>query len=156
MHFSQLKQRWHSLSRREHIILVGGSTIALILLIYALLWQPLVQQRDLLRPQVAALQQDWEWLQAAAEILSQQPSTLNTPQTSLLATVDRSLRDSALNSLEKRIEPQGEERVSIEFKAVAFNALLQWHIASGLVIESATLERTTEDGMVRARLHVRF
>jgi type II secretory pathway component PulM len=156
--FSTLRLHWHKRAQRERLVLSSGALMLVLMLGYALGWQPLLSQRADLRVQVSALEEDWVWLQAAADYIEAQPRA--TPAmartVSLLGAVDRSLRESALQHVEKRIEPHGEDRVSVDFKSVEFNALLVWQVASGLYVDSATLERSAEPGLVRARLTLRF
>jgi general secretion pathway protein M len=148
---------WQNLARRERLTLIVGGVITALMLVYGLIWEPLHSAKAGLTAQNAELEADWQWMQAAAHVLKRapqvQPGTVN--RGSLLVDIDRSLRQSDLNTLEKRIEPRGSDKVSVDFPQVEFDALIRW-LASlsnqyALQVNTLSLQRQ-QAGRVRARL----
>ncbi len=151
--------RWNQLSAREQrVLLLGGATLCVILL-YFFAWQPFVVEKQRLTQQVSDQYATLQWMQqAAADIQAlqaqQMPAASSPVQTSLLALVDQSIRNGALSSINKRIEPKGDNQVRVDFTAVDFNHLLQWltqlHNQHQVSISSLNLERLTQAGRVKA------
>lgn len=157
-----MKEWWNTLSERERWLTGGGGALALLVLVYALLWQPFRTHLVNLRQAVAAQRQDLAWMQqAAAEVkrLSASPAAAmaqqNNPQ-SLLTLVDQTARTAGLGTVMKRIEPQGDDKLRVQFEQVSFNQLIHWlgslEQEYGVTIANVTLDRQSEAGRVDARL----
>ena len=157
-----MKDWWNNLSERERWLTGGGGALTLLVLGYALLWQPFRTHMVTLRQTVAAQRQDFAWMrQAAAEVkrLSASPAASmahqNNPH-SLLTLVDQTARTVGLGPVMKRIEPQGDDKLRVQFERVDFNQLIHWlgslEQEYGVTIASVTLDRQSEAGRVDARL----
>lgn len=156
---------WQGLAARERYLLIAGGVALILMLGYVLVWEPLVQQRAALRQQVEVMRADLRWMQwAAGRFPSPQAPVARgkgiQDGASLLTRIDLSLREGPLNEVEKRIEPQGEDRVALDFAEVDFAALLNWLETLArryrLSAHNVTLERGKQPGKVRARLSLRF
>ena len=59
----------------------------------------------------------------------------------------------------KRIEPQGDDKLRVQFEQVDFNQLIRWlgslEQEYGVIIASVTLDRQSEAGRFDARLACR-
>lgn len=123
-----MNEWWLQRNARERAILLGGGLVALLVLGYSLVWEPLQQRLTLARQTVYALQQDLQWIQQAAAQLQPQ-RTLPTPSTRssepLLTLLDQSAKRQSFSLALKRIEPQGE-RVRLQFEQVDFDSLIRW------------------------------
>jgi len=150
---------WLQRDTREQWILSLGSVITVLLLIYALWWQPLQQQEKQLRIQVKAQIQLHQWMRQA----SQQVTYLKTrqlmqkkPQGSLLYLLDKSLNNSALKEIDKRINPKDEQQVYLQFEQVSFTALLQWLVLLksqyNIQAKEVHINRLETEGLVKAQL----
>ncbi len=158
-----MKTWWNGLSERERWLVGGGSVLAALVLLYALLWQPFHNRLRDLRQTVAVQRRDLAWMQQAAAEIKQlgAGATPSAPrreagQPSLLTLVDQTARTAGLGSAMKRIEPQGEDKLRVQFEQVGFDPLLRW-LGSleqdyGVIMVNATIDRQTESGRVDARL----
>ena len=157
-----MKNWWNNLSERERWIVGGGGTLTLLFLLYALVWHPFHTNLLNLRQTVAAQRQDLAWMrQAALEVkrLSASPVTATARQgnpQSLLTLVDQTARAAGLGPVMKRIEPQGEDKLRVQFEQVNFDQLVRWlgslEQEYGVTSASVSLDRQAEAGRVDARL----
>lgn len=148
---------------REQMVLLFGGVLLVTALLYFLVWEPLLQERQQLRTLVQAQQSDLAWMRSAAQEIQQYRQNLTltdkTPHSSsvsLLSLIDRSMRQTSLAQADKRIEPKGDDAVRVSFEAVNFTALVQWlgYLANQHQIhsETITLDKTKQVGEVKARL----
>lgn len=121
-----MKSFWDGLKERERRILLIGAPLGLLLLGWALLWQPLGRARTELGQRVTQLNSDLAWLRQSAAQLS--GSTQNVPRFSgsALSAVESGLTAARLNAGLKQLSPVGEGRVRVVLEAVSFDALLAW------------------------------
>jgi type II secretory pathway component PulM len=150
------------LQPRERRVLFLGALALFALFGYFLLWEPLTARHTVLREQVVAQAELYRWMQAAAA----EAKSLRSPAgevksagnggISLPALLDQSLRQSALATVDKRLEPKGEDNVRMEFAQVGFDDLLAWLIGlraqHRVEVTAATLERLAQPGQVKAWL----
>jgi general secretion pathway protein M len=157
-----MKPWWNSLNRRERWLVAGGAGLVPLFLVYTLIWHPFHTRLQTLRQTVAAQRQELAWMrQAAVEIKSLEATTSSSRprregQQSLLTLVDQSARTAGLGTALKRIEPQGEDKLRVQFEQVGFDQLIHWlgslEQAYGVTLVNATVDRQTESGRVDARL----
>jgi general secretion pathway protein M len=152
---------WRGLSARERTILVGGAALAVILLIYALLWAPLQRELARLRVQVPKEQAQLQWMQAQAGRLkilrSAAPTKLQ--KDGILSFVEQSAQAYSIRQFIKRVDPDGANSVRLAIDGVPFNSLIEWlanlQKQGGVRIENASLEPQPTAGTVNARLLLR-
>ena len=157
-----MKAWWEGLSRRERLLTAGGMTLTLALLLYALVWQPFQASHRRLRQSVAEQRAELAAMrQIAGEIKRLGGSGVTTASPvdgrSLLTLVDQTARAAGLGAALKRVTPQGENRLGVQFDAVEFDQLAPWlgalernhHVA----IINLSVDRATA-GRVNARLTV--
>ncbi|EIJ42597.1 type II secretory pathway, component PulM [Beggiatoa alba B18LD] len=156
-------QWFKQLETRERYILILGAIISVVMLIYALVWRPLVMNQQDLTNSVIAQQANLAWMQNAAnEIRQLRQQTTSSPQAntgqnqSLLSAVDTALNQSALAKVPKRIEPQGDDSVRVLFDDVSFSALSQWladlYNRYSVQVATSTIERLRANDRVKVRL----
>jgi len=122
---------WESLSRRERLLTAGGAALALALLLHALAWQPFQISHRRLRQNVAEQRAELAAMrQMAAEIKRLGGAGVPAPSPvdgrSLLTLVDQTARAAGLGPALKRVTPQGENRLGVQFDAVEFDQLAPW------------------------------
>ncbi len=162
MDISQLAiiQAFLRLSLRERLTILIGGTVSLLLLSYFLFIEPWLVNYQQVRQIVIAQQQDLAWMQTAAQqvktLRAQNPHSAATPtdrKESLLSLVDRSARENALNGVNKRIEPQGENEVRVSFDNIDFNQLIRWlaqlEVQYQVKTQALNVERDTDKIKVR-------
>ncbi len=157
-----MKNWWNSLGERKRWLVGSGAVLTAVFLIYALLWQPFHNQRQHLRQAVAAQRQELAWMrQAAVEVkrLGNAESS-STPrrgeQQSLLTLVDQTARTAGLGTAMKRIEPQGNDKLRVQFEQVNFDQLIRWlgsmEQEYRVTLVNATVDRQPETGRVDVHL----
>lgn len=158
-----MKTWWTGLSPRERWLVGGGSVLAAIFLLYALLWRPFHNRLGELRQTVAAQRRDLAWMQQATVEIKQLGAGAGPPtpnraagQPSLLTLVDQTARTAGLGGAMKRIEPQGDDKLRVQFEQVGFDLLIRWLSGleqdHGVILVNATIDRQADNGRVDARL----
>ena len=157
-----MKNWWNSVSEREHWLVGGGTVLAAMLLIYALLWQPFHKQLQGLRQAVAAQRQELAWMRQAAVEVKRLSAAESSPmprrgeQQSLLTLVDQTARTAGLGAAIKRIEPQGNDKLRVQFEQVSFDQLIRWlgsmEQEYRVTLVNATVDRQLETGRIDVRL----
>lgn len=147
-----MRQYWNGLSARERLTVGGGAVLLGLMLLYALLWQPLLDGRSRMQKLLPRQQQTLRQVQQlVGQIQAQQSGA---------ATGLRLERDSALGqaSASAAVSPSSVqslagERIKVTFDQVQFGQWAKFAAAmqsSGwpvLTAEIAALDRT---GKVRA------
>lgn len=155
-----MKIWWESLSIRERLLVAGGAVLTVALLLYALVWQPFQTSRLRLRHSVAEQRAGVIWMrQAAAEIKRLDRVSAVRPARdgrSLLTLVDQTARAAGLGDALKRVAPQGEDQLSAQLDAVAFDQIIPWLGAlerdHRITIINLSMDRTASPGRVNARV----
>lgn len=156
-----MKEWWDGLGTRERLILIAGVAIVVPLLLWALLWRPLVGGVERLESDVAAQREQLRWMQnAAAEIDQLRGSGAQAAAglggRSLLAVVDQSARGAGLGSGLKRIEPESADAVRVRLEGVSFDAVVTWldelSRQFGVYASLVSIEREPVPGQVSVRL----
>lgn len=152
---------WDGLGSRERLILVGGGTLAAILLLYGLIWAPLQQDLTRLRKDLPKAQQDLQWMRAQAGRVQQLRA--NSPRATqgggLMSFVEQSAQSYGIQQNMKRVEPDGSNGARVSLDGVAFNNFLSWlsHLQKqgGIRVDNATIEPQSAPGTVNVRLVLR-
>lgn len=157
-----MKAWWESLSRRERLLTSGGAALMLALLLYALAWQPFQASHRRLRQSVAEQRAELAAMrQMAGEIKrlggASASAAVPVDGRSLLTLVDQTARTAGLGPTLKRVTPQGENRLGVQFDTVEFDQLVPWlgqlERDHRIVIVNLSVDRAAA-GRVNARLTV--
>lgn len=155
-----MREWWEALATRERLIVIVGGALLTLILLWALLWQPLVSSvRDMER-EVAAQRENLRWMQEAAAELQQLRGSgaqaAGLGGRSLLAVADQSARGAGLGNGLKRIEPEGADAVRVRLEGVSFDAVVGWLAGlsrdAGVLASSIAIERGAATGQVNVRL----
>jgi general secretion pathway protein M len=158
---------WKRLRERERWIVSSGLGLALALLLYGLVWQPLRTQLKNLRQGVAEQRAELARMRTIAEEVKRLSAFANTSEEaaqadsgqSLLLLVDRKAKTAGLNETIKRVEPQGVNQLRIQLEQVNFDQMIRWldSLAQehGIAVDNANIDRQTSSGRVDARLILR-
>lgn len=148
--------------REQRTLMLGGTALALILL-YTMVWEPITSRVPEVRETLEQKHADLRWMkQAAARARTlqnrQQQSARPITEQSMLTLVDRTAQQAQIREKLRRIQPEGNDRVRLWIEQAAFDQIIRW-LASlqeehGIHVESLTLERETEPGIVNARIIV--
>lgn len=156
-----MKEWWDGLAARERLILIGGGAVLVLVLLWALLWQPLVGRVGEMESEVATQRENLRWMQNAAAELQQlrgsgAQSAAGLGGRSLLAVADQSARSAGLGNGLKRIEPESGNAVRVRLEGVAFDDVVVWLEGlareAGVLATSIAIERANAPGLVNVRL----
>lgn len=155
-----MKTWWQSLQARERRLLLIGAVVTALFLAWLLLWRPLVAERQRLESTLPDLElRVVEARSHAAGILAARSAGQAAPAfsggRSLMTMVDAGAREMGLSSGLKRLQPDGDQRVRVEFEAVSFDVLASWverQVAEGVEIREWNVDRGLAPGVVNARL----
>lgn len=127
---SALRAWWSGRDAREQRVLAVGVLLTAAMLLWALAWKPLVDQRASLREGNARLAADLAMMRAAAAELQGTAIAGDAVRAragqSLLALADAGVRGIGLGAALQRIEPDGERRVRLRLDGAAFDPLAGW------------------------------
>lgn len=154
-----MKAYWERLSPRDRRILLVAAPLVAVLLLWALVWDPMSRARQALRAEVLAQRAELAWMRPAAERLAAAGPATAAPMPmadgrSLLARLDAGARAAGLGGSLLAVEPQGPRAVRLQFNGAGFDALAAWleqEAASGVRVEEMSLRRSGP-GRVDARL----
>lgn len=152
-----MKTWWNGLSARDRGVLQIGALLAVLMLIWALAWQPLARARHSLRAQAVAQGEALAWMRPAAQQLAAAGGLAQAPSAdarSLLARIDAGARAAGLGGSLVSVEPQGSHRVRATFSASDFDTLVRWLqqvSGQGVALEQLSVSRASA-GRVDARV----
>ena len=155
-----MKEWFAGLELRERRIVVAGSLLVIVALLYAFLVDPAYSAYQSRSQQVAEQRETLAWMQEAAlRVAGSAPARgagTGLGGRSLLAVVDGSARKAGLGAAMKRVKPDGSHGVRVWFEGVSFDGLVEWlgtlahqHQVNVRLIN---LERQGEPGRVQAQL----
>ncbi|WP_375055054.1 type II secretion system protein GspM [Zobellella sp. DQSA1] len=120
----RLMERWGLMSMRERLLLATGGGMLLAWLCYALLWQPLQQQRERWQRAIAREQGTVEWMLEQAPQLRHAQGRADRPGT-LSPTAAATQGAAELGVKVIRLQPQGD-RLLVVLEPLDFNRLMLW------------------------------
>lgn len=158
-----MKAWWEGLSFRDRRISIIGGAVLTVLLLYALVWDPLhrgvAQLRDANGEQRAVL----NWMQQSSQEVRALQGVARVDAAarggeSLLSLVDRTAKLGRLAGTLKKAQPEGDGKVQVWFEQAPFDELVPWleqlSRQYGIQLENAQFERQLP-GIVNARITLR-
>ena len=157
-----LQRTWHNLSLRDQSILLLGSLIAIIILIYAFVWSPLQKDLKQLRPLVVSQSADLAWMQQQATRIRQLNKVGNSKKSMnalpLLTVVDQTANAQKIRDRIKQIQPGKESGTAkIWFDKVIFERWLRWldkTSAQGIDVTRVSITKSAEYPKVNIRMEL--
>jgi general secretion pathway protein M len=147
-----------ALSLRDRRLALVGAVALLGLVLFSVLL-PLDRAVTHARARLEQKRTDLTWMQTvAAPVLRNAPPPSANAE-SLLVLVDRSTREAKLDSAMRGSEPGAAGSLSLRLEKAPFDTLVAWlaRLAqqNGVVIDSATIEKTGDTGLVNAAIVLR-
>ncbi len=147
-----------TLSEREHRLVTWGGTAAVVVLVFALLVLPLYSAASGAEKRVERKRSDLAWMQSVAgELRAAGPADASAQ--SLVVIVDQTARAAGLAASLRDTQPSGTGGIRIRLESAPFDVVVGWvaDLAQrhGLIVESATVDRTSRLGVVNASLIMR-
>lgn len=156
----EIKSKFAGLEKREQTALISLSTFLFVTFLYLGVWAPLdayqvSAQQDYKRH--LALFEYLKSTEAEAKNAVNSGSATSPGGQSLLTIVSRTAQGVGISP--SRMQPEGDDAVSVWFDAVAFSPLMLWlerlESTQGIVVRQITLDRKDQAGQVSARLILR-
>jgi general secretion pathway protein M len=155
-----LKQWFAGLQLRERIIITAGSVLVVLTAIYMLALAPFYNAVNERAERVARKEVDLAWMRSvageAAVLSANQPISAAPSGESLVVLVDRSARECGLASALTGQTPTGDAGIRVRLEGADFDKLMvclgTLQQAHAVNIESATIDRTGQPGLVNASL----
>ncbi len=146
-----------SLAERERRMVVWGGSGAAVLLFVGLLVVPLYAAAGKAEERVTSKQADLAWMRSvAAEVRAAGPVQASASGESMVVTVDQTARAAGLGSFLSGSQPSGTGGIRVQFSNAPFDMLVGWFAQlqqqQGLVVESATIDRSGAPGSVNANV----
>jgi type II secretory pathway component PulM len=150
---------WYSsLAERERrLVLWGGVSGALLVLVFGILW-PLHSAVAGARRHVEQQTTDLAWMRAhALEVRAAVPTVAGAGD-SLVVIIDRTARELGLGEAIKSTTPNGTSGTRVELASVSFDLLAGWlarlQEQFGVTVASATVDPSGAPGLVNASLEL--
>ncbi len=155
-----MKEWYANLQERERLILLVAIAVLIPLMLYLLLWEPLSKEVSSLRNSVNAGQKQVAWLQQASqEVKALNAASDTSPRqqnVSLISAVESTANQRGIRSEIKRIEPQGNNKISIEIDNAAFDEIIEWisllQDQYGASVVQFNASGSDQPGRIQARL----
>lgn len=155
-----LKQWFNGLQPRERTIILAGAVLVLLVAIYILALAPFYGAVNSRAARVSEKEADLAWMRSVAGELqalnASQPMRQAPSGESLVVLIDRAARECGLASALTGQTPNGESGIRVRLESAEFDKLMvclgtlqQVH---AVTIESATIDRTAQPGLVNASL----
>jgi general secretion pathway protein M len=153
---------WASLSSRERLLIVSGSTGVIAIVLYALVWAPMHDSILRLRGQVQSQTQDLAWMHQQASVIAARSGEAGKvkPGTGrpLLTVIDQAAKAIKVRDAIKQIQPGNEaETAKVWFDKIIFEDWLKWleRISSqGIVVSRVSITRSAEAPRVTIRMEL--
>lgn len=155
-------QQWFlQLQPRERYTLIIGIFALILILLYFLVWEPLLINRQRLENIVSAQQKTLSWMQQAAkeaqQLRMQVPSAvLQSSSPSLLSVIDQTMRHSGLTKVKKEIEPSDAKTVRVRFAEVTFSSFINWlgrlEDQHQVYVQTISITKSNTPGIVKAHV----
>jgi len=139
---------------RERVLLVGGSVVATLLVLYALVWSPISTEADRLSRSLPKLRADAAAFgREAAEAERLRATTQSRPAPKPLAiAVQESAPRFNVQTAIKSVQALGPDRAQVAMGPVSFDSLMLWlgdlAQSAGITVETLQLSSLAEPGKV--------
>ena len=159
---SGLQRYWRSLSMRDRRVLGFGGLLAVCIVFYALVWTPIQDNLNRLRPQVERQSMDLAWMQQQAEKIQKlrqtRPAQKKANALPLLTIVDQTSKSQKIRDRIKQIQPGKQSGTAkVWFDKVIFEDWLSWLdqiSAQGIDVTRVSITKSADQPRVNIRLEL--
>ncbi len=158
-----MKEWFQSLNERERLMVLGGGMVVLILLLYAMIWRPVMQGVVNQRAELERANKLLVWMKKSiSDVRAQEgPGRGGAPRPpgqSLLSLIDSTAKTSGFGAQVKRVKPDGENKVQIWIDDVSFDKVIAWlqglQELYGIQITGTSIDRGNVDGQVNVNVQL--
>lgn len=161
-HWQQTVQRWQHLSKRERYLIIATGWLFLIVALYQFIWLPLTEAITRYKQDIMTDQEVLSYMQVAAPRIlaakgqTKPSATLNAEM--FLPTVENTLKENGMSSVVSELSLTNDNQVSVVFKEVEFDSLMQWLVdlrkQYGIKVQTFTATPAELPGFVQASLQL--
>jgi type II secretory pathway component PulM len=146
------------LSERERLLVTWGGVVAIFLLVVGVAILPLYSAASRAEQRVERKRNDLAWMHSVAgELRAAGPAQASGQ--SLVLIVDQTARAAGLAASLRDTQPSGTGGIRVRLESAPFDVIVAWlgdlSRRQGLIVESATVDRTSRTGIVNASLIMR-
>ena len=157
---SELLQKWYALKKSERSIILYGSFVILISVLYFYIWIPYNKSMDDVQKKITYVQEDINWLKNISMEINQLKSTPATSNGSysgsLINIIDKSIKKNKLNKNVSLLEKSGSDKVIVQFNNIAFDDLIKIlgtiKTRYGILIKNINIQRDDNGKLVNSRI----
>jgi len=155
-----MKEWFANLAERERLMVGVGGVLAVIIVVWGLIWVPLRDGAIDLAEAIDDKQDLLVDLQRAEALPSSGNANARAGNSSsLVVLVDRTAQSMGLAGSFTRTRPDGPDAISVSFTNAPFDNIVNWLIAleqsEGVTVESASFNGAREQGLVSGQLFLR-
>ena len=155
-----MKQWFNALEKREQMILIIGAVFVVFYLLYGVVYQGVVNQRQLLLKQNAAAEEKLQWVQQASQQIVALRKTSGAGGTSVMS--GKSLSQISELAAKRsglritRFQPKDDNEAQVWLDRVEFSALIDFlvrlELDYGIELDDLSVNTANSPGLVNARL----
>lgn len=157
-----MKDWWIRRNPRERLVLQVAAIVVALLLAWSFILEPLSARQSALQARIAAQEKTLQQLFEARALLDAgsrpQPGKAEFGDRSMASVIEQGLRMAGLAASIRRIEPAGDDSVSLVLEQAAFDPLVRWlqkaRDDSGIAVRELSIENTDTPGAVNARMRL--
>ena len=150
---------FESLAPRERIMVLAGTGVAALIVMWTFVWTPLRDGAVELDDAVTEKHQLLANLRRADAVGGSPVSGVSAAATqSLVLLVDQTHQAHGLGGTLARNQPDGSDGIRLTFQGASFDELISWLSelqGYGVSVETANFDATSQPGLVRATLVLR-
>ena len=159
---NSLKKYWVDLQPRERQILFLGGFLVVVILLYALLLQPLYRAVSSMESSLPGLRSNLVWMRQTDQLLESGSGSANGQGTdgvdeSLLSVIESTARRAKIRkSIQQMVPGKNNSEVSVILEGADFNQWLRWvdtlYKRNGVDIRQVTAERDDKPNIAEIRV----
>lgn len=154
---------WEPLAPREKQVVIIGSIIVGLLILYYLIWSPYLNHMNNLRENIVSQEKNLAWMQTAnneIDRIAGQDSNKNkiTSPVALLGLLQQQINQAGLSTQLTQLKQASDDSVEMHFQKVSFDALMKMLITAikgqAITINQVAVVASDTPGIVDADIRL--
>jgi len=156
-----MKEWFENLQPREQLIVLAGAVICAIVLLWAIIWNPIVTKTIALRESVSEQRELLAWMQdSSARIKALEGNATGSApinrKVTLINAVESTSKRNGLRAAIANMKPDGDNKINLDIKGASFDDMIIWQgqlsKLYGIRAEQFSAKATDKAGLVDARI----
>lgn len=151
-----MREWFLNLAPRERLILATGAVLAVAIILWGLVWKPLLDQRALYADELDAKTRLLADLERASSISTTPAATTSDAGQSMLIVIDSSARTFGLADAFTQTRPNGPDEISVSFQRAPFDTVIAWLVelerTHGISVSSASMTGAGQPGLINGQV----